>query len=149
MVGTLTPQSSFNPRTTSQQRNREAPTKTPLWLFAFYALFAFVCMNTFWTYQDQKKLVLSRIEKESETVETQYSAGAEEHVVTTGVGSSQYGGSLKAALPKKKKKKKSLGTNFNHIRPEPSNGSNDYRTKHSASEFNGFSFYVIADTPVR
>jgi len=106
-------------------------------------------MNTFWTYQDQKKLVQSRIQKESETIEAQYSAGAEEHVVTTGVGSSQYGGSLKASLPnnKKKKKKKSLGTNFNQIHPEPSDGSNDYRTNHSASDFNGFSFYVIADTP--
>jgi len=87
-----------------------------------------------------------RLEEESEVVEIHYS-GAEEHVVTAGVGSSQYGGSMKAALPGKKKKKNNLDTSFNGVRPEPSNGLKDYIIHHSPSDFEGFSFYVMADTP--
>ena len=74
--------------------------------------------------------------------------GAEEHVVTAGVGSSQYGGSVRAQ-DKTKKGKKTLGTNFKGIRPEPSDGSKDYRNNHPASDFEGFGFFVMADAPVR
>ena len=107
------------------------------------------CLNAFRTYHDQKELVRLKLEQERENqVNEVHSVGAEEHVVTAGVGSSQYGGSVKAQDRTKKGKKK-LGTNFKGIRPEPSDGSKDYRKSHPASDFEGFGFYVMADTPVR
>ena len=86
-----------------------------------------------------------------EADDTRYSAGAEEHVVTTGVGSSQYGGSVRARdNTKKKKKKKNFGENFLGIRPEPGDGSMDYSATHDeALDFKGFRFYVMAGTSVR
>jgi hypothetical protein len=151
------PSSSSNPRNTPRQRDKsEASKKKPIWLFACYALFVLACLNLVRTYKDQKESVRLRIEKEESEgvdVEIGYSAGAEENVVTAGVGSSQYGMSVKATQSgngKKKKKNNKLSTTFNGIRPEPSDGSNDYNIMNpSPSDFKGFSFYVMADTPVR
>jgi len=86
--------------------------------------------------------------RSQEADDTRYSAGAEEHVVTTGVGSSQYGGSVRARdNTKKKKKKKNFGENFLGIRPEPGDGSMDYSATHDeALDFKGFRFYVMAGT---
>jgi len=141
--------SSVNAVTTPRQQ-AEASKKKPLWIFAFYALFFSACLNLVNTYQDQKELVRLRVveEEKREGVEViSYSAGAEEHLVSVGVGSSQYGGSMKAAQSGTKKKKKNLGTTFNGIHPQPSNGSKDYAVNHPPSDFNGFSFYFMADTP--
>jgi hypothetical protein len=101
------------------------------------------------TYKDQKESARLRIEQEeSEKVDNVgYSAGAEENVVTAGVGSSQYGMSLKATQHGKKKKNVLDTTTFNDIRPKPSDGSKDYINNHTPSDFKGFSFYVMADTP--
>ena len=157
MVEISSPSSSANARSSRRPRPAEAQKqKKPIWLFGFYALFFMSCLNFYWTYQDQKELVRLRIEKEQERareraqVEILSSAGGEDHVVTAGVGSSQYGSSMKATESGKKKKKNRLGTMlFDSIRPRPSDGSNDYITTHSASDFQGFSFYVMTDTPVR
>lgn len=146
MVEISSPSSSFDRLNTPTNRGN-ATNRKPVWLYAIYALFFWVCLNAFKTYQEQNQLVRSRIEEESDGVEINYSAGAEEHVVTAGVGSSQYGGSLKAAQSGTKKKKRSDGIAFKNIRPEPSDGTNDYITRHSSSDFEGFSIYVMADTP--
>ena len=125
--------------------------KKPVWLFAVYGLFLLSCFNAFRTYKNQKELVRLEVEneRENDSIETRYSAGAEENVVTAGVGSSQYGGSVRAADKKNNKRKKLSSTNFKGIRPEPSDGSKDYTKTHPPSDFKGFGFYVMADTPVR
>ena len=148
MVEISYPRSSFD-RNAPQQRDDNTPKNKPIWLLACYALFFLSCLNVVRTYQDQKELVRSRLEKESDGNEINYSAGAEDHVVTAGVGSSRYGGSMVAAKSRKKKRKKSIGTTFNDVTPQPSDGSKDYTLNHSPSDFQGFSFYVMADTPVR
>ena len=145
MVEIAPPSSSFNARKTPRQRpNGEASNKKPIWLFACYALFALACLNLVKTYTDLNESARLRIEQEeSEKVDNVdnvgYSAGAEENVVSAGVGSSQYGMSVKASQPGKKKKKLP-GTTFNDIRPKPSDGSKDYIIDHSPSDFKGFSF---------
>ena len=48
-----------------------------------------------------------------------------------------------------KKRKKNTGITFEDIRPEPSGGTKDYISQQPSSDFEGFSFYVMADTPVR
>ena len=148
MVEVSSPSSSFNRLSTPTNRG-SATSRKPVWLYAIYALFFLVCLNAFKTYQEQNELVRLRMEEESDEAEINYSAGAEEHVVTTGVGSSQYGGSMKAAQSGVKKKTKIAGTKFESIRPEPSDGTNDYATQHPPLDFEGFSIYVMADTPVR
>eukprot|EP00535_Pseudo-nitzschia_heimii_P006550 CAMPEP_0197176616 /NCGR_PEP_ID=MMETSP1423-20130617/2479_1 /TAXON_ID=476441 /ORGANISM="Pseudo-nitzschia heimii, Strain UNC1101" /LENGTH=428 /DNA_ID=CAMNT_0042626013 /DNA_START=115 /DNA_END=1401 /DNA_ORIENTATION=- len=145
MVEVSSPSSSFNRLNTPTNRGNVTSRK-PVWLYAVYALFLLVCLNAFKTYQEQKELVRLQIEEQGDQAEV-HSAGAEEHVVTTGVGSSQYGGSMKAAQSGGKKKKRSDGITYKNIRPEPSDGTNDYATRHSSSDFEGFSFYVMADTP--
>lgn len=87
----------------------------------------------------------------NENIELQYSAGAEEHVVSSNYGSSMYGGSIRAAATTKKKKPPREIT-FQNIKPKSTDGSGDFivrKSGPSTSDFNGFSFYVMTDTPVR
>ncbi len=138
----------------SRASPREASRKKkPIWLLAAYALFALSCLDAFRTYRNQKELVQLKFEEKRarDADDTRYSAGAEEHVVTTGVGSSQYGGSVRARDNTKKNTKKIFGENFLGIRPVPGDGSKDYSATHEdlASDFKGFRFYVMAGTSVR
>lgn len=138
--------SSSLKRLNTPTKRGKTTNRKPVWIYAIYLLFLIVCLNAVRTYQEQKELVRSRLEVESAETEITYS-GAEEHVVTAGVGSSQYGGSMKASTVGTKKKNKYAGKLFNGIRPEPSGGTKDYINQHSPSDFEGFSFYVMADTP--
>lgn len=133
----------------SRKREASSSRRKPIWLLAAYGIFGLSCLNAFKTYHDQKELVRLKLQQELENQANEvHAVGAEEHVVTAGVGSSQYGGSVRAQ-DKTKKGKKTLGTNFKGIRPEPSDGSKDYRNNHAASDFEGFGFFVMADAPVR
>jgi len=158
MVEISTPSSSFNSLHTPRSRaDASSSNKKPAWLIAIYALFVLVCLNVARTYQNQKQLVRLQIEdrEHNDSLEIHYSGGGEQHVVDSNYGSSMYGGAIRATGSSKKKKKKPASvTTFESIRPKPSDGSKDYIIKmagnHSvSSNFNGFSFYVMTDTPVR
>ena len=132
--------------------------RKPAWLIAIYALFILVCLNAVRTYENQKKFVQSKIaeSEHNDSLEIHDSAGAEQHVVSANYGSSMYGGSIHTSRTKSKSKSKTtdaalLAKLENSILPKPSDGSMDYITKagNNSSDFNGFSFYVITDTPVR
>ena len=156
MVDVASPSASSDAPGGPRSRAEE---KRPLWLLAIYLLFLLVCLNAARTYRDQKRLVRLQIEERtrSDGEELHYSAGAEEHVVSSNYGSSMYGGSIHAAAsPGVKKRKPVRPVNFDNVRPKPSDGTKDYNTelqredgKHPPSDFGGFSFYAMADTPVR
>tara|TARA_B110001452_G_scaffold131973_1_gene109635 strand:+ start:238 stop:552 length:315 start_codon:yes stop_codon:yes gene_type:complete len=77
-----------------------------------------------------------------------YSAGAEEHVVSQNYGSSMYGGSVHTSRTKSKKHSTSKAK-LDNILPK-ADGSKDYNNKKGKNrDFHEFSFYVITDTPVR
>mmetsp|Transcript_5707 Transcript_5707/g.16331 ORF Transcript_5707/g.16331 Transcript_5707/m.16331 type:complete len:446 (+) Transcript_5707:152-1489(+) len=151
MVEVSSPTSSF--RTLSTPRSRSEPAlKKPVWLLAIYALFVLVCLNAVRLYLDRKRVVrLERMELEkNDNLELLYSAGAEQHVVSSNYGSSMYGGSIRAADSTKKKKKPARETTLENIKPKPKDGSSDYIVRKPGkdlSDFNGFSFYLMADTP--
>ena len=132
--------------------------RKPAWLIAIYALFILVCLNAVRTYENQKKIVQSKIaeSEHNDSLEIHDSAGAEQHVVSANYGSSMYGGSIHTSRTKSKSNSKItdaalLAKLENSILPKPSDGSMDYITKagNNSSDFNGFSFYVMTDTPVR
>ena len=162
MVEISSPSSSFNTLNTPRSRT-ETSTKKPAWLIAIYALFALVCLNAARTYQNQKRFVRLQIEEleHNDSLEIHHNSAAsaeEQHVVSANYGSSMYGGAIHAASSsstKKKKKNPARATTLDNIRPKPSDGSKDYNiikkagSNHSSSDFNGFSFYVMTDTPVR
>ena len=171
MVEISSPSSSFNtlniPRSRSETSSSSSTNKKPAWLIAIYVLFVLVCLNAARTYQSQKQLVRLQIEErehnDSLEIHDSNHGGGEQHVVNSNYGSSMYGGAISAAGSSTKKKKKparSRVTAFESIRPKPSDGSQDYNNyiiknkagNHSdsiSSNFNGFSFYVMTDTPVR
>lgn len=122
-------------------------TKKPTWLLAIYALFILVCLNAVRTYLNQKRSLQLKISESElkDSLEIHYGGAAEEHVVSSNYGSSMYGGFVHA------KKKNSIHTHgtrlsvIENVLPKASDGSNDYAGNHS--DFNGFSFYVLTDTP--
>ncbi|VEU41382.1 unnamed protein product [Pseudo-nitzschia multistriata] len=145
--------SSFKTLKTPRSRS-DAPEKKPLWLLVIYALFFLVCLNAIWTYKDRKRLVWLELQEreQNDNIEIQYSAGAEQHVVSSNYGSSMYGGSIRAAESHKKKKKKKSArkTTLENILPRPRDGSKDYiirKPGNNSSDFKAFSFYVMTDTP--
>ena len=154
MVEISSPSSSF--KTLNSPRSRsEAPAKKPAWLLVIYTLFVLVCLNAVRTYQNQKQLLRLELHEreQNDNLKIQYSAGAEQHVVSSNYGSSMYGGSIQAAdSTKKKKKKPARETSFENVKPRPKDGSRDYiirKPGYISSNFSGFSFYVMSDTPVR
>eukprot|EP00536_Pseudo-nitzschia_multiseries_P017760 jgi/Psemu1/226394/e_gw1.1796.1.1 len=63
-----------------------------------------------------------------------------------------YGGSIRAAdsTKKNKNKKPARETTLENISPRPKDGSRDYiirKPGNNSSDFNGFSFYLMSDTP--
>mmetsp|Transcript_15759 Transcript_15759/g.32282 ORF Transcript_15759/g.32282 Transcript_15759/m.32282 type:complete len:447 (+) Transcript_15759:120-1460(+) len=152
MVEISSPSSSF--KTLNSPRSRsEAQAKKPVWLLVIYALFILVCLNAVRTYQNQKHLLRLELEEreQNDKLKMQYSAGAEQHVVSSNYGSSMYGGSIRAAdSTKKRKKKQARETTFENVKPRPKDGSRDYIIRnpgYNSSDFSGFSFYVMSDTP--
>ena len=80
--------------------------RKPSWLIAIYVLFVLVCLNAVRTYENQKRLLLEVVKESggNDGMEIQnYSAGAEEHVVSQNYGSSMYGGSVHTSRTKSKK----------------------------------------------
>ncbi|OEU22169.1 hypothetical protein FRACYDRAFT_232322 [Fragilariopsis cylindrus CCMP1102] len=143
-------------RSTLSTSTTTSTARKPVWLIAIYALFILVCLNAVRTYENQKKIVQSKIaeSEHNDSLEIHDSAGAEQHVVSANYGSSMYGGSIHTSRTKSKSKSKTtdaalLAKLENSILPKPSDGSMDYITKagNNSSDFNGFSFYVITDTP--
>jgi hypothetical protein len=151
----ISPRSSPNARTNSNN-------KKPLWLYGVYLLFGLVCFNAFLTYRRQKEFVRSTLMQNDimdDTVNADgtisYSAGAEEHVVSGNYGSSMYGGGIHTARSKPKTEP-TRGARMakleNNVEPKPSDGSDDFNARKpkaaASSDFEGFSFYVMTDTPV-
>jgi hypothetical protein len=149
-------------RSTLSTSTTTSTARKPAWLIAIYALFILVCLNAARTYENQKKIVQSKIaeSEHNDSIEIHDSAGAEQHVVSANYGSSMYGGSIHTSRTKSKSKSKTTDAALlaklekekkNSILPKPSDGSMDYITKagNNSSDFNRFSFYVITDTPVR
>jgi hypothetical protein len=149
-------------RSTLSTSTTASTARKPAWLIAIYALFILVCLNAVRTYENQKRFVQSKIaeSEHNDSLEIHNGAGAEQHVVSANYGSSMYGGSIHTSRTKSKSKSKSKPTDAvllakleNSILPKPSNGSMDYITTKAGNnnplDFNGFSFYVMTDTPVR
>jgi len=120
--------------------------RKPSWLIAIYVLFVLVCLNAVRTYENQKRLFLKESEGNDGMEIQNYSAGAEEHVVSQNYGSSMYGGSVHTSRTKSKKHSTSKAK-LDNILPK-SDGSKDYNNKKGKNrDFHEFSFYVITDTP--
>jgi hypothetical protein len=165
MVEVSSPTSSFgqylSPRSTSTFGG--SPRK-PFWLYCVYVLFGLVCWNAIRTYYRQKEFVRSTLSANNNDFmddsinqdgTISYSAGAEEHVVSGNYGSSMYGGGIHTARSKPKTEP-TRGARMvkleNNVEPKPSDGSADFNSRKpkaaATSDFEGFSFYVLTDTPV-
>ena len=144
-----------------------AVAEKPRWLQAIYLLFVGVCLNAVLTYNREKQLAILA-EKESATAASsdtddvdgsngiQYSAGAEEHVVSSSYGSSMYGGSIHTHRDKKSKIKGSSSTSKKQPKIEPvPDGTKDLALKlskkpgGSTTDIAGFGIFAMSDTPVR
>lgn len=164
MVEIASPSSAFGAFATP----RSSPTgstfrsRKPLWLYGVYFLFGLVCLNAVRTYNQQRAFVRSALAENdlmddsvNEDGTISYSAGAEEHVVSGNYGSSMYGGGIHTARGKPKTEP-TRGARMakleNNIQPKPSNGTADFNARKpkaaASSNFEGFSFYVLTDTPV-
>jgi len=156
-----TPSSSPSSSTNFAASSSYGRRRKPLWLWCVYVVFGLVCWNAAKTYQRQKELVLSTLQQtnyeESFDDESEngisYSAGAEEHVISANYGSSMYGGGIHTsrAKPKKTPTRGARMAKLQNIYPKPSDGKKDFnvvkKKKIASSNFNGFSFYVMTDTP--
>ncbi|KAG7352254.1 hypothetical protein IV203_008302 [Nitzschia inconspicua] len=166
MVEVASPSSSFGAYTSprsSPAPYRSPSSKKPLWLYCVYLLFGCVCFNAFLTYRRQKAFVRTTLAANNNDLmddsvnadgSISYSAGAEEHVVSSNYGSSMYGGGIHTARSKPKTEP-TRGARMakleNNILPKPTNGTADFNARKSKavaiSNFEGFSFYVLTDTP--
>jgi hypothetical protein len=120
-----------------------------------------VCWNAVRTYKRQRDFVRSTLAEQTPDVEQDsggtisYSAGAEEHVVSSNYGSSMYGGGIHTARSQPKTtptRGARMAKLDKSINPKPSDGTHDFnarkKTQVESSDWNGFSFYVMTDTPV-
>mmetsp|Transcript_60950 Transcript_60950/g.149240 ORF Transcript_60950/g.149240 Transcript_60950/m.149240 type:complete len:466 (+) Transcript_60950:234-1631(+) len=139
----------------------------PRWLQAIYLLFVGVCLNAILTYNREKQLALLAGEEAAATASSithdndnglggiQYSAGAEEHVVSSSYGSSMYGGSIHTHRDKKSKIKGSSSTSKKQPKIEPvPDGTKDLALKlskksgGSTTDMSGFRIFAMSDTPM-
>lgn len=131
----------------------------PRWLQAIYLLFVVVCLNAVLMYNREKQMIFIAggvDETGDDSLQGQYSAGAEEHVVSQSYGSTMYGGGIHTHRDKKKKPTESspsASKKFEKLQPAP-DGTKDMNLKLSTkkggsrSDMAGFSIYVMSDTPV-
>ncbi|KAL3904268.1 MAG: hypothetical protein SGARI_004997 [Bacillariaceae sp.] len=159
-ISTTAPKWAYDALSSPRSSPSNRPNKRPLWLYCVYLLFALVCWNAVRTYQRQRDFVRSALEEQQqddivmEDGTISYSAGAEEHVVSGNYGSSMYGGGIHTARSKPKTtptRGARMAKLEKSINPKPSDGSSDFNArkpkKVASSDWNGFSFYVMTDTP--